>query len=418
MDRHLKSTLPVLTALFGWAVFFIYILYDYDEYKGNVLNHFFHNKDIIENIFHFLILTAPLGSTITAYLINERNKLFTMTKISEEKLKNAANDWIETFDAMPYGIILTDKHCKIIRANQYFADLIGVSAEELVHMKCGKSIDKEGEPHYGCPLKEAVESKSVKTVKYYSKTLDRYFEEIVKPIYEKEGDPVIFIHLIQDITDSKHHENKVVNSRDAFFNMLKDIDVAHKDLKGLYNNLIIAFANVIDTKSEWTRGHSTGVTNYALTIAREMRLEDQDIEILSTAALLHDIGKIGTYDEILDKPSRLTSDEFAIVKMHPAKGEKILKPIKGFESMLVVIRAHHERIDGTGYPDGLKGDDIPLLARILCVADAYDSMVSNRPYRPSLGKEYAISELRRCSGAQFDPDVVEVFIKLMQRKDS
>ena len=216
-------------------------------------------------------------------------------------------------------------------------------------------------------------------------------------------------------TQSSEKETKLTQAKDAFFNMLKDLDVMYKEQKDIYNNLVIAFSNVIDAKSPWTKNHSWSVTAYAVTISREMGLREQDIEIIRTAGLLHDIGKIGTYDVILDKPDKLTDEEFALVKKHTIKGEEILKPIKGLESILPMIRSHHERIDGTGYPDGLKGEKIPFFAKILCVADAYDSMISERPYRPAPGKDYAISELKRCSGTQFDAEVVKAFLSVLER---
>jgi len=144
-----------------------------------------------------------------------------------------------------------------------------------------------------------------------------------------------------------------------------------------------------------------------------MGLKEKDIETLSTAALVHDIGKIGTYDVILDKPDGLTNEEWDLVKMHPVKGEEILRPINQLKNIFPIIRSHHERMDGKGYPDGLKDDEIPLLARIIAVADSFDAMTSERPYRPMPGKEFAISELRRCSGTQFDPRIVETFTRVI-----
>ena len=151
-------------------------------------------------------------------------------------------------------------------------------------------------------------------------------------------------------------------------------------------------------------------------IAEEMGLKDQDIEYLSTAALLHDIGKIGTYDFILDKPTELTYEEFELVKMHPVKGDEILRPIKGLDTIRPIIRAHHERYNGTGYPDGLKGEEIPLLARVLCVADSYDAMTSDRPYRLSVGNDFAINEMKRCRQEHFDPEVVDAFLRVLGKE--
>ena len=121
-----------------------------------------------------------------------------------------------------------------------------------------------------------------------------------------------------------------------------------------------------------------------------------------------------TYDIILDKPGSLSNEEYALVKMHPVKGEEILRPVRQLQNVLPVIRHHHERIDGNGYPDRLRGEEIPFFARIVHVADSFDSMTADRPYRPAPGKEYAVSELKKYSGLQFDPKVVEAFLKILE----
>ncbi len=187
----------------------------------------------------------------------------------------------------------------------------------------------------------------------------------------------------------------------------------YEELEQLLINTITSLASAIDAKSPWTKGHSERVTQYAMEIAREMGLKDQEIEHLRLSGLLHDIGKIGTYDVVLDKPGKLTEKEFAIVKEHPGKGAGILSPIRQLSAIIPGVRYHHERFDGKGYPDGLSGEEIPLQARILAVADAFDSMTADRPYRPSPGKEYAVSEFRRCSGTQFDPKVVDAFLRVL-----
>ncbi len=185
------------------------------------------------------------------------------------------------------------------------------------------------------------------------------------------------------------------------------------DLKELFTGIITALANAIDAKSPWTKGHSERVTSYAVAIAQEMGMDEKGIEDIRIAGLLHDIGKIGTYDVLLDKPGRLTEEEYEIVKRHPEKGVELLYPIKHLRHILPWIRHHHERWDGKGYPDGLKGQEIPLQARILAVADTFDSMTAERPYRQTPGREKAVEELRRCSGTQFDPDVVDAFLRVL-----
>jgi putative nucleotidyltransferase with HDIG domain len=195
--------------------------------------------------------------------------------------------------------------------------------------------------------------------------------------------------------------------------LLKSLS-AERDVRTLCDDLIVAFANAIDAKSHWTNGHSERVTSYALSIAKEMGVSESERRTLKIASLLHDIGKIGTYDVILDKPGPLTSEEWQLIKMHPTQGENILRPIKQFQDVIPIIKCHHERVDGKGYPNGLRGDELPLLAKILCLADSYDAMVADRPYKKGLDKENAFSEIRQKTGTQFDPDIVRAFFTAVE----
>lgn len=188
---------------------------------------------------------------------------------------------------------------------------------------------------------------------------------------------------------------------------------AENELRSLFDQIIVAFANALDAKSPWTMGHSERVTSYALAIAEHMGINRQEREMLKIASLLHDIGKIGTYDSILDKAAPLTAEEWRLIKAHPRKGADILAPIGHLQPVIPIIRHHHERVDGTGYPDMLKGDQIPLLARILCIADSFDAMVAERPYKPALKREDAIEEIRKKTGTQFDASVVKAFMEVV-----
>ncbi len=193
---------------------------------------------------------------------------------------------------------------------------------------------------------------------------------------------------------------------------LKSI-AAEQQLRLLRDDLIIAFANALDAKSSWTQGHSQRVTTYALMIAEKLDVNEENRETLRIASLLHDVGKIGTYDVILDKPGPLTDDEWRLVKLHPVKGEEILKPIKQLQHVLPIIRYHHERIDGKGYPDGLIGNEIPLLAKILCLADAFDAMIANRPYQQGMSKTDAFEEIKKNTDTEFDAEVTKAFLSAM-----
>jgi putative two-component system response regulator len=182
------------------------------------------------------------------------------------------------------------------------------------------------------------------------------------------------------------------------------------DLKELFFTTIKSISSALDAKDAYTHGHSLRVTLYSLIMAREMKFEESLMEKLEIAGLLHDIGKIGVPENILCKPGKLTDDEYNTIKMHPDRGRKMLESIKKFSDVSFWLSCHHERWDGRGYPLGLKGEDIPTVARILAIADTYDAMTSNRSYRQGLPHSVAAEEIKRCAVSQFDPEIVEVFI--------
>jgi len=185
-----------------------------------------------------------------------------------------------------------------------------------------------------------------------------------------------------------------------------------------YKSTIRALAASIDAKDPYTRGHSQRVTEYALLGATSLLMSQEELEILENAGILHDIGKIGIPDSILRKPSSLTTEEWRMVHEHPVIGANIIKDVPFLEESRKLVRHHHEKYDGTGYPDGLIGDDIPLGARLLAVADSFDSMTSDRAYRVALSTEDALKELQKCVGTQFCPIAVETFISGFNRRNS
>jgi len=190
------------------------------------------------------------------------------------------------------------------------------------------------------------------------------------------------------------------------------------ELEAMFVRVVQVLVNLLDAKSPWTMGHSERVAEHARDIAREMGLDENRVSKVYLGALLHDIGKIGTYDTLLNKLSALTEAEYQIVKGHPGRGADALEAIDQLKEVIPMIRYHHEKYDGTGYPDHLKHDEIPLAARIISVADTYDSITVTRPYRVALDTGNAIAELRRSAGSQLDPAVVQVFIKFLENSES
>ncbi len=182
----------------------------------------------------------------------------------------------------------------------------------------------------------------------------------------------------------------------------------YEDLQATFQQTIQSLANTIDKMDRYTAGHSERVAQYAVSLARWLGLPEDQIEIVRHSALMHDIGKVGCVMN-LNKPGKLTGDEYEIFKKHPTYGKDILDPIKFLGPVIPGVHLHHERWDGRGYPLGLAGQEIPLIARIISVADTYDAMTSDRAYRRALPHEVTVNEIERCSGSQFDPDVAGTF---------
>jgi len=189
-------------------------------------------------------------------------------------------------------------------------------------------------------------------------------------------------------------------------------------IAALNEEILLSLANVIDLRDSYTLGHSKSVSEYAVQIAEQLHLPEEQIDMIRTGSLLHDIGKIGIPDCILFKPGPLTEEEFDIIKQHPVRGAEIVRANHNLRKMVPLIRHHHERFDGQGYPDGLSGREIPLEARIICLADAVQAMESDRPYRNALSREAVISEVNKHAGTQFDPQVAKAFLKVYHQNGS
>ncbi len=187
-----------------------------------------------------------------------------------------------------------------------------------------------------------------------------------------------------------------------------------------FHNLCLKIADsfiiAMEVKDYLTAQHCKRTSQYAASIAVEMELLPEQVEAVRIGASLHDIGKIGISELILGKPAKLTRDEYKLIKEHPVIGEKILAPIELLRNFVPLVRSHHERYDGYGYPDGLVGEDIPLGARIIAVASSYDAMAFDTPYRKAMNREDIIYELRQGAGNQFDPYIVEAFLDLLERE--
>ena len=194
-----------------------------------------------------------------------------------------------------------------------------------------------------------------------------------------------------------------------------DLKKAAEENLALFLSSIQMLAGAVDEKDPYTKGHSDRVTKYSLMLATELGLAKEEIEKIRIAAQLHDVGKIGIEDRILKKPGALSPEEFEVMKTHTTRGANILRPVHQLREMLPGIELHHEALDGRGYPYGLKGDEIPLMPRIISVADTFDAMTTNRPYQTAMSTEVAVGRIRGLVGSRYDPKVVDALIAVFER---
>ena len=196
----------------------------------------------------------------------------------------------------------------------------------------------------------------------------------------------------------------------VIYERTRELEGAYNSLKAANRQLLLGLAEAIEAKDAYTKGHCGRVAGYSMALAEACEFPAADMETLEYAAFLHDIGKIGVRDAVLLKPGPLESEEWNHMRIHPVVGDQIASQISLLQPLRPAIRNHHERWDGTGYPDKMRGEDIPLSARIVCIADAFDAMITERPYKKALPLEECYRFLRKGMGAQFDPELVELFI--------
>ena len=204
---------------------------------------------------------------------------------------------------------------------------------------------------------------------------------------------------------------------------MREIRKINKELSDTYEELEKAYLEIVETlryaveaKDTYTRGHSDRVSAYSVLIGEKLGLPEDQIKTLKIGGLFHDIGKIGIPDSILLKESKLTDDEYSQIKNHPSIGAHILSSVSYFKDMIPIVKHHHEKYDGNGYPSKLKGEDIPYLARIAAVADSFDAMTSRRSYRDSMDLSIVIAEIERCRGTQFDPEIADAFLDILKNE--
>lgn len=295
-------------------------------------------------------------------------------------------------DNTPAAYVVIDKSFNIVYASKFTKQLTGYSENELMSKKCYE-IFGNGSVCPGCAVEKCFLSGKKETHLKLEKDKfgnPKYLMSIAIPLFNEQGELDRVLEIAMDRTEELLLQNQL---KDDFFRVIQML------------------SSIIEAKDTYTANHSENVKNLSLAIAEELRLTDDEKSEILIAASLHDIGKVGVNDSILNKEGALTREEYDLVKKHPVIGEKILSNIQSFTRVTQYVRHHHEHFDGSGYPDGLKGNEIPLGARIISIADAFDAMFSNRSYRKALSIRFITRELKRCAGKQFDPELVDIFIK-------
>lgn len=254
----------------------------------------------------------------------------------------------------------------------------------------------------------------------FFKQISEKYPDIVKVLLTGHSNIDILVeainecHLFQYVLKPFEPEQlcMVVESGIKKFEMSASRTQILRDLSELFYKTIKSIAQALDAKDKYTHGHSMRVTLYSLALAKALDLPYDLLEEIETTGLLHDIGKIAIPEKILLKPGKLTDEEYQVIKTHPELGQKLVDGIEKLRLISNWLKSHHERYDGKGYPDGLRGEQIPVSSRIIAIADTYDAMTSSRAYRSALSHEVALQEIKRCAGSQFDPKLAELFISI------
>ncbi len=245
--------------------------------------------------------------------------------------------------------------------------------------------------------------------------LDKYIQ---KP-WSKDDLQFVVGALLKELDLGRANERlleELQHKNRALEGALRDVKDAQKELEHSYLHTIQSLALALEAKDHYTAGHSERVCRFSVLLARQLQLSKPDIEIVKQSALMHDIGKIGMPEKILRKEGALSAAEYELMKQHPRTGAQILSPVRAFSRYVPGVRHHHERYDGTGYPDGVKGTDIPISARVILIADTFDAITSDRSYRRARSVSYAVKQFEINSGSQFDPEMVNAFLGLLKAR--
>lgn len=329
--------------------------------------------------------------------ITERKQAEKLAAIQLDEIERARLEWQAVFDSISDPIFIHDETLHITRANLAYARAAGMNIHDVIGQPYWKVFPRADGPMRSCQLaiaesREKTEEIAVGDELYLSRSF----------VTEKLPGAQYSVHIFENISERRQAEQSQLHSADR--------------LRAALEDMISAIAATLEQRDPYTAGHQRRVAQLAVSMGREMGLSNDVLEGLHFGGLIHDIGKISVPAEILGKPGLISDIEFALIKVHAEAGYEILKNITFPWPVAQMVYQHHERLDGSGYPQGLAGEQIILEARILAVADIVEAMSANRPYRPGLGMEAALNEIARLRGSALDPLAVDACLRVIREK--
>jgi len=371
----------------------------------------------LENLFAFEYEVSDLTRELSN-LYEEITLLYQLAetfsgKLQWDKIQKSAIDEIScTLGVDRVSVLLLADDASFL----ILADGLGVASDDIGKLKFPKNVGLAWKVvNEGVPV---IVNDLTKVSEYLPGKISENSLLLV-PISTKNGIAgVLAVADKKDRSEFSSKDEKLLSTIAHQMGAVWENAKLYRETRELFLNTVEALSAAIDAKDPYTHGHSRRVTDFSVAIATEMKMAEEEIELIRVSALLHDIGKLGISEAILRKPDKLTDEEFSQIKRHPVIGAEIMNHVKKLSLFIPGMIDHHERFNGTGYPDGHKGEAISLAGRIIAVADTFDAITSNRPYHPNCkGKpdEVGLNEIKRCSGGHFDPVVVEAFVKAYAR---
>jgi putative nucleotidyltransferase with HDIG domain len=310
-----------------------------------------------------------------------------------------SEDMIKTLDALPNYVLMIDEEHRILFANKAVLKDLNKDLSEIIDGYCPKIIHNKEGPVDECPLEDAVRLGKSVTKEFFDDHSKKWpSSSIFSTEMKTEDGKMIYFHTVNDITE------RIVAEQ--------ELKLSIKKITDIFSQSIRTITKIVEKRDPYTAGHQQNVSKLASLIAKELNIAKDQVEAVGVAGLLHDVGKIIVPIEILSRPGRITEDEMNIIRRHPHSGHNILKEIDFPWPVASIILQHHERLDGSGYPNMLLDKDISIEAKIISVADVVEAMFSHRPYRPAIGIDKALREITDNKGVLYDPEVVEATIRL------